>query len=404
MNHAAERKRIGPLGRSQVGLATVLALLAMLSPFSIDTFLPSLRAMQAEFAVSAFTIQHLLTAYMVPYAAMSLVHGSLSDAIGRRAVVIGGLSVYLLASLGCVFAPSFGSVIAFRAVQGLTAGVGIIVGRAVIRDLYEGRDAQRLMSAVTMLFGIAPAAAPVIGGWVHIAFGWRAVFAFLALLCILMLVLSHFALPETHPREKRTPLRPADLARTAVLIGQSHLFLWLALCNGALFATLWIYIGAAPAIVMGGWGLTESDFGALFFPFIGGYVFGALCSGSMAGRVRPDAQLFAGLSISAVAATMGCALGAALDTVPIVAQQLVIGATAAGAQLGAPVLTLKALDLYPAYRGSVSSLLAFVQLTGASIVLAVAPLIQRNLSMINFFSLGSALLAIACARRALKAT
>ena len=140
-----------------LGLAAVLALLSMVSPFSIDTFFPSFRAMQAEFRLSDLSIQQTLTAYMLPYAVMSLVHGPLSDAFGRRVIVLWGLSLYALASLACAFAPSFYALLAFRALQGMTAGTGLTVGRAIIRDLYDGPEAQRLMSAVTMIFSVAPA-------------------------------------------------------------------------------------------------------------------------------------------------------------------------------------------------------------------------------------------------------
>ena len=146
-----------------LGLAALLALLSMISPFSIDTFFPSFRAMQAEFDVSALTMQQTLTAYMIPYAIMSLVHGPLSDALGRRVVVIWGLMLYALASLACTFSSSFAALLVFRALQGMTAGAGLTVGRAIVRDLYEGPEAQRLMNAVTMIFSVAPALAGRLG-------------------------------------------------------------------------------------------------------------------------------------------------------------------------------------------------------------------------------------------------
>ena len=118
---------------------------------------------------------------MVPFAFASLVQGPISDAIGRRPVMITGMALYTVGSIACTFAPNYGSLIAARILQGATAGVGVVIGRAVIRDLYEGARAQRLMSVTTMIFSIAPAVAPIVGGWAHVAFGWRAVFAFMVL-------------------------------------------------------------------------------------------------------------------------------------------------------------------------------------------------------------------------------
>src|SRR5215470_9867653 len=184
-------------------LAVLLAALSMVSPFSIDTFFPSFHAIAADFGLSKWAVQQTLTVYMLPLSIMSLVQGPLSDALGRRPVILAGISVYTLASVGCTLAPNFGTLLAFRALQGVSAGVGVIVGRAVIRDLFEGAQAQRLLSLVTLLFAFAPAVAPVIGGWIHVVLGWHAVFGFMALFGISLGVATYVTLPETHPPEKR---------------------------------------------------------------------------------------------------------------------------------------------------------------------------------------------------------
>src|SRR5690606_7779194 len=150
------------------GLAALLAFLSMVSPFALDTFFPSFPAIAQQFSLSALQLQQTLTAYLLPYGLTMLLHGPLSDAYGRRRVILIGVSLFALASLACAFAPSFGWLLAFRAVQGATAGAGMVVSRAIVRDLYSGHEAQRLMSLMTMLFGFAPAIAPVIGGWVHV--------------------------------------------------------------------------------------------------------------------------------------------------------------------------------------------------------------------------------------------
>src|SRR5215470_945840 len=187
-------------------LAVLLAALSMVSPFSIDTFFPSFYAIAAEFGLSKWAVQQTLTVYMLPLSIMSLVQGPLSDALGRRPVILAGISVYTVASLGCTFAPNFGTLLAFRGLQGLSAGVGVIVGRAVIRDLFEGAQAQKLMSLVTMLFAFAPSVAPVIGGWIHVTLGWHAVFGFMALFAFALAIGTYLLLPETHPKEKRPHL------------------------------------------------------------------------------------------------------------------------------------------------------------------------------------------------------
>src|SRR3954467_11209451 len=135
----------------------------MVSPFSIDTFFPAFHAMEKALDVSAWQLQQVLTAYMLPFAFASLVHGPLSDAVGRRPVMIWGMSLYTVGSVLCTLAPNYEALIAARVLQGVTAGVGVVIGRAVVRDLYSGARAQRLMSLTTMIFSIAPAIAPIIG-------------------------------------------------------------------------------------------------------------------------------------------------------------------------------------------------------------------------------------------------
>ena len=152
---------------------------------------------------------------MLPYAVMVLLHGPISDAVGRRPVVLVGISLYALASLACAFAPNFAMLLVFRAVQGMTAGTGLVIGRAIVRDLHEGPQAQRLMAVITMIFGIAPAIAPVIGGWIHVALGWRSVFGFMVLIGLALVLASWVRLPETHPPARRLPFdrQPPGLHR-----------------------------------------------------------------------------------------------------------------------------------------------------------------------------------------------
>ena len=176
-------------------LALLLGGLAMFGPFSIDTIFPAFPAMGAELSADKLQMQQTISVYLVAYALMSIVHGPLSDAIGRRKVILGGLAVFTLASAACALADDLTSLLIFRAIQGLSAGVGLIVGRAVIRDLLHGDDAQRLMSQVMMIFGIAPAIAPVIGGWILGWSHWPAIFWFLVAFSVALWIAVALLLP-----------------------------------------------------------------------------------------------------------------------------------------------------------------------------------------------------------------
>src|SRR5690606_20502763 len=163
------------------GLAALLAALAAIGPFSIDTYLPAFPEIGAALGATQIEVQQTLTAYMTTFAVMALWHGALSDAFGRRRVIIVTISLFGVASLLCACATTIEWLWIGRALQGMSAGSGMVVGRAVIRDVFDGPRAQRLMSRVMMIFGIAPAIAPMVGGVLLLAFGWRSIFVFLAL-------------------------------------------------------------------------------------------------------------------------------------------------------------------------------------------------------------------------------
>jgi DHA1 family bicyclomycin/chloramphenicol resistance-like MFS transporter len=352
-------------------LAALLAALSMVSPFSIDTFFPSFHAIAADFSLSMWAVQQTLTVYMLPLAIMSLIQGPLSDAVGRRPVILAGLCVYTLASVGCAFAPNFTTLLLFRGLQGLSAGVGMIVGRAVIRDLFEGPQAQRLLSLVTMLFAFAPAVAPVIGGWIHVILGWHAVFAFMAVFGASLATGAYLTLPETHPKEKRPRLHVGELAGTAWSIVQHREFLLLAMAMGANFAALMCFVGAAPTVVEDHWHLSETQFANLFIPVIGGLVSSAFISGRMAGRFTYAQQSRLGFLLALSGAGVMTALCAIFAAPPVLIQQVIIAIIAFGVQLAGPTLSLRMLDLFPLARGSAASVQSCVSIAISALVFGV---------------------------------
>ncbi len=347
---------------SRLGLAVLLAALAMFGPFSIDAMFPAFPAMAQGLRVPDAAIQQTLSVYLIAYAAMSLFHGPLSDAWGRRRVILTGTAAYALASIGCALAPTLSWLLVFRAVQGISAGVGLIVGRAIIRDLYEGPDAQRLMSTVTMIFGVAPAIAPIIGGWVFEWAGWHAVFWFLCLFGLLLWLACLLWLPETHPPVHRRPVSLGSLQR-----GYWHMFRdatfrrlsWSAAFN---FGALFVFISSAPTFVFDYLGLGTMDFGWFFVPTILGMMAGAWTSGRLAGRASAErcvGMAYAIMLLAGVANIAYCSSGLPF-TVPWAV--LPIAATAFGIAIAFPAITLMLLDRYPAHRGAASSLQSFISL------------------------------------------
>jgi DHA1 family bicyclomycin/chloramphenicol resistance-like MFS transporter len=353
------------------GLTVLVAAVSTLGPYTIDSFFPSLRAIGADLHVTTLQAQQILTAFMLPYAFMSLVHGALSDALGRRRVILVSLGLYVLASLGCTFAPGFGTLLLFRALQGMVAGAGSIIGRAVVRDCYHGVQAQRVMSTITMMFALGPAFAPIIGGWVHVWLGWRAVFGTMALFGLLVLVVAWFRLPETHPPEQRTRLHLGALVGSVARVMADRRFQWMIASSVLCFISLHAYIGSAPAIVLDHWHLSETQFGMLTIPVIAGYSLGAYITGKTAGHIEPERVIRWGYNGTLLISALMLALQFGMAHPPVLAQQLLLAATAAMVQFIFPVVTLRILDLFPEARGTASSAQAFFSMIMSAMMMGV---------------------------------
>jgi DHA1 family bicyclomycin/chloramphenicol resistance-like MFS transporter len=384
-------------------MALLLATLSMVSPFSIDSFFPSFPAIAAEYHLSTWQVQQVITAYLIPFSCLTLVHGPLSDALGRRPIVIAGMLIYTLASIGCVLAPTFGVLLLARALQGMAAGIGPTIARAVVRDLYDGPNAQRLMSAMMMIFSIAPAAAPVIGGWIHVAFGWRSVFGFMVVLGVFLSIFTVLVLPETHPASRRTPLHFGKLVRSSWAIARHAEFMLLAFAGALALGAILAYIGSAPAIVMNTWGLGETQFWYLFVPIIGGFMSASFASGRTAGRLGRQRQLRMGLTLMIASAATALVLEFALQGAPRLVQQVLLFGLAFGAQFSFPILTLEMLDLFPHSRGAAASVQSFIALGFISIVMGfVAPLLEGRMLRLDAVALAGALLAFTSWRLAVR--
>lgn len=353
--------------RSPVRLAALLALLAMFGPFTIDAFFPAFHAVQHDLNASAFQMQQTISVYLVAYALMSLFHGPLSDSYGRRRVILIGVVCFTLASVGCALSHSIEMLLFFRMLQGFSTGAGLIVSRAMVRDLYQGADAQRTMSLITLFFSVAPALAPVIGGVVFTAAGWAAVFWFLALYGAGLCWLCVRVLPETHPPASRVEFSAAELWRTYSTIIVDGRFLLLAVCTGFNFGAFFLYISSAPAFVETLLGLGSLGFPWFFVPCIAGMMTGAALSNRLAGKMPPRRTTRLGYTLMAVAVTLNLTYNLLVTnpTVPWVV--LPVALNSVGVSLAFPVLSIKMLDRYPQHRGAASSVQGFVWglMTGA---------------------------------------
>lgn len=371
------------------GLILVVALLSMLGPFTIDTYLPSFPDIRRELGVGHAAMAQTLSLYLLAFAGTTLLWGPLSDSFGRRRVATLSLLGYVAASIGCVLAPSFSALLACRVLQGLAASGGMTIGRAVIRDVYAGPRAQRAMSSVMFVFALAPAVAPVIGGYLHEWWGWRSVFVFLTLYGLAALALARFALPETLGQDARQSIRPMRVLRSYRRSFAQPRFVALVLAIACAFGGIFVYVAGSPAIVFEHLGLGADDFAVLFVPMVAGLMLGSFVSGRVAHRAAPNATVSLAFAVMAAAVVVNLAQGLWLEpAVWNVIGPLVLYAF--GASLAMPGVTVMALDCFPRQRGMASAAQGFIQIvTMSGISAALVPLVSGN---IVHFALGQAAL------------
>lgn len=365
--------------RVAVAVPVVLAMLSMIGPFSIDTPFPAFPEMARDFGVAAGEMQLVVTAYLASFAVMSVFHGPLSDAVGRRPVILWSVAVYVVASVAAMFAPSLGLLLATRVVQGLSAGGATIVSRTVIRDLFEGETAHRLMSRVALIFGLAPAIAPVIGGLLLQVGPWPLVFGFQAGLGLLLVVLVLLVLPETHPPSARVPLRVGEVVRGLTEVARHAAFQRVAWAATLAFGAQFLYIGGAAIFVVDLLGQGELDFWKFFVPMIGAMMVGSWISGRSAGRITARRLVSVGFVTTVVAGAVGTVIAA--SPVAGVIWWAVAGPSliALGNGMAYPALQLMLLDLFPARRGAVVSSATFITLVfNAVAAVALTPLVARS--------------------------
>jgi DHA1 family bicyclomycin/chloramphenicol resistance-like MFS transporter len=373
-------------------LPWLLAALSMIGPFSIDAVFPAFPLIGARFAVDDAALQQLISVYLITYAAMSLFHGAISDAIGRKPVMVAGMLVYALASVAAAMSTSYTMLLACRALQGMCAGAGLVVGRAVIRDSLEGPAAQRLMSQVMMIFGVAPVIAPMVGALLLPLDGWHGIFWLLTMFTIVLSLALIGLLQETHPPSQRTSFAPRPLLASYVAFFRDRPFWPLVISGSVNFAGLFLYISSAPRIVRDLLHLSAQGFPWLFLPVVIGLIGGAWLSGRMAGRCSVGLTVNLGYAVMLLACALHLLLALAFPSPHLPWSMLPLILNGVGVQLAFPTLTLLLLDRFPRQRGGISSVQAFASLLLCSVIAGVvSPLLSGSMLLL---ALGSTTLTV----------
>ncbi|MEU0369195.1 Bcr/CflA family multidrug efflux MFS transporter [Streptomyces sp. NPDC006283] len=297
---------VGAGAARRAGLVVTLVLggLTALPPLSMDMYLPALPAVTDSLHAPAATVQLTLTACLAGMALGQLVVGPMSDKWGRRGPLLAGMLVYVVATAICAFAPTVDMLIAFRLLQGLAGAAGIVIARAMVRDLYDGVEMARFFSTLMLISGVAPVIAPLIGGQVLRITDWRGIFVVLTGVGVLLTLVVVKWLGETLPVEKRHSGGVVEALRTMRGLLADRVFTGYVLTGGLAFAALFAYISASPFVVQEIYGASPQTFSLLFgINSVGLIAVGQINGKLLVGRVSLDKALGLGLAVIALAAT-----------------------------------------------------------------------------------------------------
>jgi DHA1 family bicyclomycin/chloramphenicol resistance-like MFS transporter len=354
------------LSTDSLALAALLTALVSFGPLSTDMYLPALPGMTADLGSDVAEVQLTLSLFMAGFAVAQLAVGPLSDRHGRRPVLLGGLALYVVASLACLVAPSVEALIAARFVQALGACTGSVLGRAVVRDLHEPDQAARLLSYMGAAMALAPMIAPLLGGFMVVWWGWRSVFGVLVLFGAALFALVARRLPETNAHPDPLAMRPVRMLANYATLLRHRIYLGHLLTVAATFGGLFAFISGSSFVLIGDFGLEPQAFGLAFGVVVAAYAAGSFASGRLVrrfggGRLIPAGCLaqVAGAAAMLVLAEMGIAHPAA-----VVAPMMVY---MVGAGLTLPNALAGAIGPFPRMAGAAAALVGFVQMATASL-------------------------------------
>ncbi len=372
----------------------MLGALTALTPFSIDMYLPTFPQIAQAFGTNVAHIAFSLSSYFIGLASGQLIYGPLMDRYGRKKPMFVGISIYILATIGCALSPSVTSLIVFRFIQalgGCSAGVGAF---AMVRDLFEPKESAKVFSLLILILGASPLFAPTIGGLLTVHFGWPSVFVTLAIMAAIILAIVMRSLPESHAGDVTHVLHPVAIAKNYLSIFREPQFYVYAVSGAVAFSGLFVYLAASPTIFMEIFGLSKQTYGWVFSVVAAGFVGMSQLNIVFLKKYSNEQILFWSLASFAVAAVVFfvCAFNGWFNIYSVVGTMFVFLACVG---LANPNSAALALAPFKTNVGSAAAMLGFVQMTIGSIASMCVGILkaQQMFPMAGIF-VGTSLLAM----------
>jgi DHA1 family bicyclomycin/chloramphenicol resistance-like MFS transporter len=337
------------------GLALVLGLVSAVGPFAIDMYLPALPTIGHALGASASAVQATLIVFFLALGTGQVIYGPLSDMFGRKGPLYFGLALFVAGSIGCALAPDMPTLIGLRFVQGLGACAGMVIPRAIVRDLHTGTEAARLMSLLMLVFSVSPILAPLSGSLLIEAFGWRAVFWAVAVTGVCSALLLYTSLPETRPPADRVGSSVRGALQAYGLLLRDTRFLGLTLIGGFGIASFFAYLANSSFVLINHYGLSPRQYSVAFAANAASFIGVSQLTARLGARFGLAAMMK--VAVTAYAAIMAAALGlqlAGVDSLPLLLVLLFIGYGALG--LVMPSTVVMSMEEHGAIAGTAAAL------------------------------------------------
>ncbi|TVO71197.1 Bcr/CflA family multidrug efflux MFS transporter [Sedimenticola selenatireducens] len=349
-------------------LATaIIASLVAIGPLSTDMYLPAFPVLMQSFNADINQVQHTLSIFLIGFALAQLIYGPLSDRFGRKPVLMGGLLLFLLSSVAIVFAESIATLSTLRLFQAIGGSAGPVLGRAMVRDIHGPKDSARLLSYISTAMAVAPAAAPILGGYLTVWFGWQSIFLFLAAYGVVGVMLLGMSIPETAPPGSHHIISVSNLIKNYTTLLKHRTWRWYTLSCSFVFAGLFSFLSGSSFVIIDFLGYKEEQYGLFFALVVAGFMIGTLIAGRLVRSIGINRLMGYG---SLVAVTGGVTMAALAiaevhHVAAIVVPQMIY---MMGVGIVMPQSMAGALAPFPHMAGTASAFLGFIQMSFAAVI------------------------------------
>jgi len=376
--------------------AIILGLITAIGPFAVDMYLPALPAIGTDLGTAPDTVMLSLTSYFIAFGLFQIIFGTVSDMYGRKAPLYAGIGLFVIAGIGCALATNIETLVALRFLQGIGGAAGIIVPRAIVRDMYSGVEEVKMFSMLMLVFSVSPLLAPLAGSFIVEDLGWPAIFWALTIAGMAGIVLLMTLVEETLPKEKRIKADFSALKAAYKTLFADKAFLGMTLAGAFSITAFFIYLGNSPFVLSDHYGLSERQYSLAFSANALAFFAAAQCNEYLGKRFGMHAVMIpAAIGFASIMTLLGVLFFLGFDSFWLMAGLLFLGFSFVGILM--PTIMVLALEDHGAIAGTAASLMNTVQLMiGAAAIGISGALMDGTPQPMIYGITGAALATLVC--------